>query len=111
MIYDGNNSTNGYPRHARRGTTDIYQPRYLLCFSRLYEISVLNHYLCLCIGQFYTITLNDTEAIDGEIESTIILMFHDDQQRRVATSFWRFWLGQQSTATSVRAIDIGKFTE
>lgn len=60
------------------------------------------------LGQYYIITLNDRQDYDGDIETTVILAFHDQQHRRVATSFWKFWLGQQPTTNSPRAIDIGK---
>lgn len=60
------------------------------------------------LGQYYIITLNDRQEYDGDIETTVILAFHDHQHRRVATSFWKFWLGQQPTTNSPRAIDIGK---
>jgi hypothetical protein len=60
------------------------------------------------LGQYYIITLNDKQEFDGDIETKVILAFHDQQHRRVATSFWKFWLGQQVTTSSPRAIDIGK---
>lgn len=62
-------------------------------------------------GQYYIITLNDTENFDGDIETTVILAFHDEQHRRVAASFWKFWLGQQMSTTTARAIDIGKLCQ
>ncbi|KAH8556098.1 CP2 transcription factor-domain-containing protein [Umbelopsis sp. PMI_123] len=57
-------------------------------------------------GQYYIITLNDTQEYDGDIETTVILAFHDHQHRRVASSFWKFWLGQQASTSNPRAIDI-----
>lgn len=70
-----------------------------------------NKCLSLNTGQYYIITLNDTENFDGDIETTVILMFHDEQHRRVAASFWKFWLGQQLSTSSARAIDIGKLCQ
>jgi hypothetical protein len=70
-----------------------------------------NKCLSLNTGQYYIITLNDTENCDGDIETTVILMFHDEQHRRVAPSFWKFWLGQQLSTSSARAIDIGKLCQ
>ncbi|KAG0174278.1 hypothetical protein DFQ30_005052 [Apophysomyces sp. BC1015] len=57
-------------------------------------------------GQYYTIHLKDTEAFDGDISSTVAIMFHDESHRKSASNYWRFWLGQQHDP-SARAIDIG----
>ncbi|KAI9313872.1 CP2 transcription factor-domain-containing protein [Dichotomocladium elegans] len=57
-------------------------------------------------GQYYTINLVDSEKYDGEIASTITIMFHDESHRKVAADFWKFWMSQQKDQESARAIDI-----
>ncbi|OAD79426.1 CP2 transcription factor [Phycomyces blakesleeanus NRRL 1555(-)] len=60
-------------------------------------------------GQYYSVTLKDTETshADQIVKSTIIIMFNDESHRKVAQSYWKFWLSQQKDAQSARAIDIG----
>ncbi|KAI9015885.1 CP2 transcription factor-domain-containing protein [Phycomyces nitens] len=59
-------------------------------------------------GQYYSVTLKDTETghVDQIVKSTIIIMFNDESHRKVAQSYWKFWLSQQKDAQSARAIDI-----
>lgn len=59
-------------------------------------------------GQSYAIQLNDRHKHDGPITSTVAITFHDPSHRRVANNYWKFWLSQQKTPQSARAIDIGK---
>ncbi|KAF7727931.1 grainyhead-like [Apophysomyces ossiformis] len=56
-------------------------------------------------GQYYTIHLRDTEHFDGDILSTVAIMFHDESHRKSAGNYWRFWLGQQQDPLA-RAIDM-----
>ncbi|GAB5591297.1 hypothetical protein Unana1_06197 [Umbelopsis nana] len=92
---------------SRRFTTPI--PRFEVSLEAPTAIVQREHEVPLTYinrGQYYIITLNDTENFDGDIETTVILAFHDEQHRRVAASFWKFWLGQQMSTTTARAIDI-----
>jgi len=59
-------------------------------------------------GQYYGICLNDQEKYDGDLTSTLKVMFHDDTHRKMASTYWGFWLGQQTSPKTARAIDIDK---
>ncbi|KAI8146869.1 CP2 transcription factor-domain-containing protein [Fennellomyces sp. T-0311] len=57
-------------------------------------------------GQYYCITLNDSDGYDGFHTSTLAIMFHDESHRRLALNYWRFWLGQQREPETARALEI-----
>ncbi|KAF9193586.1 grainyhead-like [Haplosporangium sp. Z 767] len=59
-------------------------------------------------GQYYTISLEDTEEYDGEITSVIKVTFHDASHQRLAARYWSFWLSQQPNPKTARALDIEK---
>ncbi|KAI7825237.1 CP2 transcription factor-domain-containing protein [Gamsiella multidivaricata] len=59
-------------------------------------------------GQFYTVTLQDTEEYDGDICSVIKVTFHEEPHRKMAARYWSFWLSQQATPKTARALDIEK---
>jgi hypothetical protein len=61
----------------------------------------------LLLGQFYTISIQDTEAYDGDIHSVVRIAFHEDAHRKLAARYWSFWLSQQANPKSARALDIG----
>ncbi|GAA5802701.1 hypothetical protein HPULCUR_008175 [Helicostylum pulchrum] len=56
-------------------------------------------------GQVYGIQLNDKQGLNKIITSTLSIAFHSSSHRRIAESYWKFWVGQQKQ-TEVRAIDI-----
>ncbi|KAI8093727.1 CP2 transcription factor-domain-containing protein [Halteromyces radiatus] len=57
-------------------------------------------------GQSYNITLKDTHQFEGYITSTIMIMFHDENHRKVAPNYWKFWQTQQNNPHMARAIDV-----
>ncbi|CAG8551000.1 14990_t:CDS:2 [Acaulospora colombiana] len=59
-------------------------------------------------GQYYGIILQDQERFDGELTSIVKVMFHDDAHRKMASTYWSFWLTQQASPKTARAIDIDK---
>nr|CAG8504676.1 6272_t:CDS:10 [Entrophospora candida] len=59
-------------------------------------------------GQYYSIIMQDQEKYDSELTSIVKVMFHDDAHRKMASTYWSFWLTQQSSPKSARAIDIDK---
>ncbi|KAF9200172.1 grainyhead-like [Haplosporangium sp. Z 27] len=59
-------------------------------------------------GQFYTVTMQDTEGYDGEINSVIKITFHEETHRKLAARYWSFWLSQQTNPKTARALDIEK---
>lgn len=61
------------------------------------------HYL----GQFYTVSLQDAEEFDGDINSVIKVTFHEEAHRKMAARYWSFWLSQQTNPKTARALDIG----
>jgi hypothetical protein len=58
-------------------------------------------------GQYYGLCIQDQEKYDGEFTTVIKLMFHDDTHRKLASTYWSFWLTQQNSPKNARAIDIG----
>ena len=62
------------------------------------------------LGQFYTISIQDSEEYDGDIHSVVRIAFHEDAHRKLAARYWSFWLSQQSNPKTARALDIGKFS-
>ncbi|KAK4509576.1 Transmembrane 9 superfamily member [Mucor velutinosus] len=56
-------------------------------------------------GQVYGIQLNDKRGQDQIITSTLSIAFHSSSHRRIAESYWKFWIGQQKQSEA-RAIDI-----
>lgn len=59
-------------------------------------------------GQVYGVQLNDKQGLNEVITSTLSIAFHSSSHRRIAESYWKFWVTQQKQA-EVRAIDIGIF--
>ncbi|CAG8459755.1 12092_t:CDS:2 [Racocetra fulgida] len=59
-------------------------------------------------GQYYGICLQDQDKYDGEFTSIVKVMFHDDAHRKMASTYWSFWLTQQASPKTARAIDIDK---
>lgn len=59
-------------------------------------------------GQVYGIQLNDKQGHDQISTSTLSIAFHSSSHRRIAESYWKFWIGQQKQ-TEARAIDIGTY--
>ncbi|OAQ27200.1 CP2-domain-containing protein [Linnemannia elongata AG-77] len=57
-------------------------------------------------GQFYTISIQDTEEYDGDIYSVVRIAFHEEAHRKLAARYWSFWLSQQSNPKAARALDI-----
>ncbi|KAI8327656.1 CP2 transcription factor-domain-containing protein [Chlamydoabsidia padenii] len=57
-------------------------------------------------GQAYNITVKDTHQFEGYITSTIMIMFHDEDHRKTAPNYWKFWQTQQTNPQMARAIDI-----
>ncbi|KAG0281501.1 grainyhead-like [Linnemannia gamsii] len=57
-------------------------------------------------GQFYSISIQDTEEYDGDIHSVIRITFHEDAHRKLAARYWSFWLSQRSNPKTARALDI-----
>ncbi|KAI8071200.1 CP2 transcription factor-domain-containing protein [Gongronella butleri] len=57
-------------------------------------------------GQTYNVSLKDRLGRSESITSTIIIMFHDENHRKVAANYWRFWQTQQDNPRFARAIDI-----
>lgn len=56
-------------------------------------------------GQVYGIQLNDKQAANEMITSTLSIAFHSSSHRRIAESYWKFWISQQKQPNA-RAIDI-----
>jgi len=63
----------------------------------------------LTSGPYYGVLLQDQEKTDAEFTTIIKIMFHDEAHRKVASSYWTFWLSQQSSPKTARAIDIGMY--
>ncbi|KAI9294355.1 hypothetical protein K502DRAFT_292424, partial [Neoconidiobolus thromboides FSU 785] len=59
-------------------------------------------------GQYYPINFYDREKYDGEITSTIVIMFYDEAHRRMAGTYWGFWLSQQPSPRGARALIMDK---
>ncbi|CAB4437088.1 unnamed protein product [Rhizophagus irregularis] len=59
-------------------------------------------------GQYYGLCIQDQDKIDGEFTTIIKIMFHDDTHRKLASTYWSFWLTQQNSPKNARAIDIDK---
>ncbi|CAG8506118.1 22785_t:CDS:2 [Rhizophagus irregularis] len=59
-------------------------------------------------GQYYAIGLQDHDKYDAEFTTVIKVMFHDDAHRKMASTYWGFWLTQQASPKNARAVDIDK---
>ncbi|KAK3819046.1 MAG: CP2 transcription factor-domain-containing protein [Linnemannia gamsii] len=57
-------------------------------------------------GQFYTLSIQDTEEFDGDIHTVIRIAFHEEAHRKLASRYWSFWLSQQANPKTARALDI-----
>lgn len=69
-------------------------------------MSIYKHVVKL--GQMYGLSITDAEEFEGDISTTVSIMFHDESHRKVAVDFWKFWLSQQKDPDNARAIDIGE---
>src|SRR5262249_18288452 len=58
-------------------------------------------------GQYYAFQLSDVEKFDGDVTSTIRIMFYEDAHRKLAKTYWNCWLTQHTYPKTARAIDIG----
>ncbi|CAO3679333.1 unnamed protein product [Rhizopus stolonifer] len=63
-------------------------------------------------GQYYNINLKDLNQFNGDIISTVIITFHDENHRASATDYWKFWLTHQNDTEIAKAVelDISKST-
>lgn len=59
-------------------------------------------------GQYYIIHLKDNGKYDGEVSSTVVVTFHDENHRANAADNWKTWLAQQKENDDIRAIGLGK---
>jgi hypothetical protein len=57
-------------------------------------------------GQYYNLALTDTVKEDCLMETVIRIMFHEKAHRRLASTYWSHWLGQQASPNTARAIEI-----
>ncbi|KAF9901420.1 grainyhead-like [Linnemannia zychae] len=57
-------------------------------------------------GQFYTISIKDTQEYDGDIHTVVRIAFHEEAHRNLAARYWSFWLSQQANPKTARALDI-----
>ncbi|KAI9597120.1 CP2 transcription factor-domain-containing protein [Syncephalis fuscata] len=57
-------------------------------------------------GQYYNLALTDTIKEDCLMETVVRIMFHEKAHRRLASTYWSHWLGQQSSPNHARAIEI-----
>ncbi|RCH94136.1 grainyhead-like [Rhizopus azygosporus] len=57
-------------------------------------------------GQSYLLELSASNQQRGTLTSTISIAFHESSHRRVAASYWRFWMSQQMNPESARAIGL-----
>ncbi|KAI8056205.1 CP2 transcription factor-domain-containing protein [Syncephalis plumigaleata] len=57
-------------------------------------------------GQYYNLALTDTVKDDCVMETVIRIMFHEKAHRRLASTYWSHWLGQQASPSTARAIEI-----
>ncbi|CAG8475055.1 8396_t:CDS:2 [Ambispora leptoticha] len=59
-------------------------------------------------GQYYGILLQDVDKVDADFTTIVKIMFHDDAHRKMASTYWSFWLTQQASPKTARALDIDK---
>ncbi|KAJ2771896.1 hypothetical protein GGI18_004960, partial [Coemansia linderi] len=59
-------------------------------------------------GQLYGVTLVDKTLADTFYSTTLRIAFHEDSHRRGAATYWNFWLNQQESPRSARAIELDK---
>lgn len=52
--------------------------------------------------------MKDTNRYDGDIISTVIITFHDENHRVGATDYWKFWLTHQNDTEAAKAVELGK---
>ncbi|EIE84386.1 hypothetical protein RO3G_09096 [Rhizopus delemar RA 99-880] len=61
----------------------------------------------ICLeGQYYNLVLKDTNRYDGDIISTVIITFHDENHRVGATDYWKFWLTHQNDTEAAKAVEL-----
>lgn len=59
-------------------------------------------------SQLYGITINDHEKYDGDLQSSIRITFYDESHRRMAGTYWSFWLSQQPNPKIAKSIQLDK---
>ncbi|KAJ2816834.1 hypothetical protein GGI24_005602, partial [Coemansia furcata] len=59
-------------------------------------------------GQLYGVSLVDKSQTDTFYSTTLRIAFHEDSHRRGAATYWNFWLNQQESPRSARAIELDK---
>ncbi|KAJ2038236.1 hypothetical protein GGI08_008359, partial [Coemansia sp. S2] len=59
-------------------------------------------------GQLYGVSLADKSLTDTFYSTTLRIAFHEDSHRRGAATYWNFWLNQQESPRSARAIELDK---
>ncbi|KAJ2879605.1 hypothetical protein H4R27_005211, partial [Coemansia aciculifera] len=59
-------------------------------------------------GQLYGVSLVDKSLADTFYSTTLRIAFHEDSHRRGAATYWNFWLNQQESPRSARAIELDK---
>ncbi|KAJ2413002.1 hypothetical protein GGI10_003341, partial [Coemansia sp. RSA 2530] len=59
-------------------------------------------------GQLYGVTLVNKTLADTFYSTTLRIAFHEDSHRRGAATYWNFWLNQQESPRSARAIELDK---
>lgn len=57
-------------------------------------------------GQTYLLELSSTSQQRGTLTSTISIAFHESSHRKIAASYWRFWLSQQLNPEEARAVSL-----
>ncbi|KAG1462618.1 hypothetical protein G6F46_004517 [Rhizopus delemar] len=57
-------------------------------------------------GQTYLLELSSTSQQRGTLTSTISIAFHESGHRKIAASYWRFWLSQQLNPEEARAVSL-----
>ncbi|PVU97224.1 hypothetical protein BB559_002105 [Furculomyces boomerangus] len=67
-----------------------------------YSLTYLNR------GQQYMVLIQDKLKSNQELEISIILTFHEEQQRKRAKANWGFWLLQQQNPQNAFAIELDK---
>ncbi|CAG8507354.1 5832_t:CDS:2 [Funneliformis caledonium] len=59
-------------------------------------------------GQYYAIGIQDHDKYDTEYTTVFKVMFHDDTHRKIASTYWGYWLTQQTSPKNSRAVEIDK---
>ncbi|KAJ2907641.1 hypothetical protein GGI21_003685, partial [Coemansia aciculifera] len=59
-------------------------------------------------GQLYGVSIMDKSQADTFYSTTLRIAFHEDSHRKGAAAHWNFWLNQQESPRSARAIELDK---